>query len=174
MNFCLAKILAEVALLRIQCAIDRMLRRGKIYTVVRKWRNWHTRRSQKPVPQGLRVQIPPSAPVIINTAEGFSRDTLFNSNLKIFKGVLRDPAMYSIWSGVGGKISSSAPFCFTLQPVIAGGASQELASYRWQFPICDQPYFILSYGVFDAGLGESKQLGFGADMPFIAVNDFGA
>ena len=27
-----------------------------------KWRNWHTRRSQKPVPQGLWVRLPPSAP----------------------------------------------------------------------------------------------------------------
>ena len=28
---------------------------------MRRWRNWQTRRSQKPVPQGVRVQLPPSA-----------------------------------------------------------------------------------------------------------------
>ena len=28
---------------------------------MRRWRNWQTRRSQKPVPKGLGVQLPPSA-----------------------------------------------------------------------------------------------------------------
>ena len=28
---------------------------------MRRWWNWQTRRSQKPVPQGVRVQLPPSA-----------------------------------------------------------------------------------------------------------------
>ena len=31
------------------------------FPFARRWWNWHTRGSQKPVPKGMRVQLPPSA-----------------------------------------------------------------------------------------------------------------
>ena len=117
---------AEVALLRIQLAIYKMLRRGKRYTIVRKWRNWHTRRSQKPVLQGLRVQIPPSAPcttpMYLNKVNG-------------------------TWSGCVLYLTSKT------RNGTGPSYNLFLTSYRRQLSVRDQSYVIVFYDLLATAIG---------------------